>query len=110
MNVYTSNSLIPVQALAKCHMLQTVNLTWCVQLTDQGICPMVAGCNQLQLLSLHGLRGITNHTIDALALHCRRSLQTLDVHGCTAIDTGGEPMPLYLQRKLPQVTEFVVHT
>ena len=103
-------ALLCAQALAKCHRLETVNLTWCVQLTDEGICPMVAGCPQLKLLSLHGLRGISNRTIEALAKHCSSTLHTLDVHGCIAIAAGVEAMSVYLRCKLPNVTEFVVHT
>lgn len=101
---------IGLQALAQCHKLETVNLTWCVQLTDTGVCPLIAGCKNLQLLSVHGLRGITNHTIDALASHCSQSLHTLDVHGCVGIDSQGEAMPVYLKHRLPALTGFVVHT
>ena len=71
---------------------------------------MIAGCQQLKLLSLHGLRGISSRTIDALTQHCSSTLHTLDVHGCIAIDTGGEALPAYLRLKLPKVTEFIVHT
>ena len=99
-----------MQALAACHKLQIVNCTWCVQLTDDGICPMVAGCTHLQSLSLHGLRGITNVTIEALAEHCRDSLHTLDVHGCVGIVTEDNNIQSYLQRRLPNVKQFVVHT
>lgn len=99
-----------VQALASCSELEIVNFTWCVQVTDTGLCRMIAGCQQLKSLSLHGLRGVTNSTIDALAQHCRRTLHTLDVHGCTGIKTNGEAMPAYLKGRLPYVTEFVVHT
>lgn len=98
------------QALAKCHKLEVVNFTWCVQLTDTAICPIAAGCKGLQSLSLHGLRGITNQTIEALATNCRDSLHTLDVHGCIGIKGCEEPVQSYLQRKLPGVEHFVVHT
>lgn len=99
-----------MQALAHCHKLEVVNFTWCVQLTDEGVCPLAAGCPQLQSLSLHGLRGITNSTIEALAKHCRTSLHTLDVHGCTGIAYGEGSVQKYLEEVLPHVKQFVVHT
>ncbi len=99
-----------MQALAKCHKLEVVNFTWCVQLTDTAVCPIAAGCTGLQSLSLHGLRGITNQTIEALATNCRDSLHTLDVHGCIGIKSCEEPVQTYLQRNLPGVKQFVVHT
>ena len=99
-----------MQAVAKCHKLEVVNFTWCVQLTDTAVCPLAAGCKGLQSLSLHGLRGITNQSIEALAANCRDSLHTLDVHGCIGIKTYEEPVQSYLQRSLPGVKQFVVHT
>lgn len=99
-----------VQALASCHKLETVNFTWCVQLTDEGICPIAAGGPQLQSLSLHGLRGITNCTIQALSKHCRASLHTLDVHGCIGITCKESSVQAYLEKELPHVKQFVVHT
>lgn len=49
-----------VQRLGQCHQLRTVVLTWCVQLTDRGLLPLAQGCGRLELLSLHGIRGITD--------------------------------------------------
>jgi len=103
-------TFIVVQALAKCHKLEVVNFTWCVQLTDTAVCSIAAGCTGLQSLSSHGLRGITNQTIEALAANCRDSLHTLDVHGCIGIKSCEEPVQSYLQRNLPGVKQFVVHT
>lgn len=109
-NTVYPNTLLVVQTLGHCHKLEVVNFTWCVQLTDEGVCPLAAGCTQLQSLSLHGLRGITNRTIEALAKHCRKSLHTLDVHGCIGINTGEGSMQAYLQRELPHIQQFVIHT
>ncbi len=47
-------------ALAACHELRELSLTWCVQLTDAAVTALAAGCPKLELLSLHGLRGITD--------------------------------------------------
>ena len=99
-----------LQALAACHKLETVNFTWCIQLTDEGICPLAKGCTQLQSLSLHGLRGISNRTINALTENCCNSLCTLDVHGCVGIKTNNKSMQAYLQELFPHVTQFVIHT
>lgn len=102
--------LAAVQALRHCQKLEEINFTWCVQLTDEGLAPVVAGCLSLKSLSLHGLRGITNCTIEVLAKHCRESLHTLDVHGCIGIKTGESSVQAYLQKQLPHVTKFVIHT
>ncbi|KAL3141416.1 hypothetical protein ABBQ32_004985 [Trebouxia sp. C0010 RCD-2024] len=98
------------KALARCHKLEVINFTWCVQLTDEGVTPVAAGCPNLKSLSLHGLRGITNCTVEALAKHCRDSLHTLDVHGCIGIKAGDSSVWAYLQRQLPLVQQFVIHT
>lgn len=45
--------------MGQCHQLRTVVLTWCVQLTDAGVVPLAQGCSHLELLSMHGIRGIT---------------------------------------------------
>lgn len=99
-----------MQALATCHKLETINFTWCVQITDEGACPIAAGCQGLKSLSLHGLRGITNRTVETLAEHCHQSLDTLDVHGCIGIKTKDVNVQEYLQRRLPNVKQFVIHT
>lgn len=49
-----------VHRLRQCQQLRTVVLTWCVQLTDEGLVPLAQGCSRLELLSLHGIRGITD--------------------------------------------------
>lgn len=105
-----STNILLVQALASCHKLKTINFTWCIQLTDDGVCPIASGCTSLTSLSLHGLRGITNRTIEALAQHNKESLQTLDVHGCIGISTKSNDTEAYLLELLPNIEEFVVHT
>ena len=99
-----------VQALAACHKLEVINFTWCIQLTDSGVCPIASGCPGLRSLSLHGLRGITNKTIEVLGQHCRGSLHTIDIHGCIAVKTNDVPVRTYLLQHLPNIEEFVVHT
>ena len=48
-----------VRRLGQCRQLRTLLLTWCVQLRDYGLLPVAQGCSHLELLSLHGIRGIT---------------------------------------------------
>ena len=74
------------------------------------MCPIAAGCKSLSSLSLHGLRGITNRTIEALAQGNGESLHTLDVHGCIGISTKSGDTETYLLQLLPNIKEFVVHT
>lgn len=95
-----------VAALAACHELREVSLTWCVQLTHAAVTALAAGCPNLELLSLHGIRGITDASIEALARHCGRSLHTLDVSGCTGILCHDRPR---LQQLFPRLRCFVVH-
>ena len=105
--LHVSSSL---QALARCHKLQVANFTWCVQLTDDGVCPLAAGCPALESLSLHGLRGITNRTVAALAMYCSNNLHTIDVQGCIGIKTDESSVQAYLQKQLPNAKQFVIHT
>ena len=46
-------------------------------------------------------------SINALALNCSDSLQTLDVNGCIAIHGFSQEQ---LVSKLPNLTSFLVHT
>ena len=51
---------VGISRLGQCTQLRTVVLTWCIQLMDAGVLPIAQGCRHLQLLSLHGIRGITS--------------------------------------------------
>ena len=84
-----------IAALAAGGCLQHVNLTWCIQLTDAAVIALAVGNANLQLLSLHGIRGITDAGVDALAQHNSTTLHTLDITGCTGVST-------YTRQKLHQ--------
>jgi hypothetical protein len=77
-----------------------------VQVTDAGVAALAAGCPGLQLLSLHGLRGVTDRAVDALAAHCASSLTALDLSGCLGVARRGRAE---LRAALPRLTCFVVH-
>jgi len=63
-----------------CTRLQTLNLTWCVHLTDRSLAAL-AGCKFLCNLSIHGLKHVTDSGMQALAKGCKE-IVTLDVNGC----------------------------
>lgn len=74
-----------ITAVARGCSLQHINLTWCVQLTDAAVVALAQSCPDLELLSLHGIRGITDAGIDELKRHNSSSLHTLDITGCTGV-------------------------
>ena len=96
-----------LQALATCQHLQSVNLTWCIQLTDAGVCALAKGCRSLQSLSLHGNRHITNASIETLAASCADSLHTLDVQGAIGLI---HMTRAQLEQMFPKLRTHVVHT
>lgn len=87
--------------------MESVDLSWCISLTDKGVCKLAAACPHLSLLSLHGLRGITDVSINALAANCSETLHTLDVHGCVGVKASSQAE---LKLKLPNLVSFLVHT
>ena len=56
----------------------------CIQLTDDGVVPLAEACRRLELLSLHGIQGITDRRVlpSLLGTHpaagtgCRRELSS----------------------------------
>ena len=68
---------------------------------------MAAACHEFELLSLHGIRGVTDATIDSLARSCSATLTILDVNGCIGIQKRSKEE---LRAKLPKLTCFVVHS
>eukprot|EP00899_Mesostigma_viride_P027473 jgi/Mesvir1/7910/Mv25065-RA.1 len=93
-------------SIAKCSQLTSLNLTWCVHITDKGLLELAKGCRHLELLSLHGILGVTDAGIDALAQSCAATLHTLDVNGCTGIKDRNRQA---LLGKFPNLKEFLVH-
>ena len=94
-------------ALAACPLLRRLILSWAVQVTDAGVCALVAGGAALEVLSLHGLKGISDTSVDALAARCAPSLVALDVRGCVHVEGRAPEM---LRARLPRLRTFVLHT
>ena len=95
-----------IVALAAGGCLQHVNLTWCVQLTDVAVITLAMSSPHLQLLSVHGIRGITDAAIDALAQHNSATLHTLDITGCTGVSNNTRQQ---LHQAFPNVRCFLWH-
>ena len=95
-----------IAALAAGGCLQHVNLTWCIQLTDAAVIALAKGSPHLQLLSLHGIRGITDAAVDALAQHNSATLHTLDITGCTGVSRYTRQE---LHRAFPSVCCYLWH-
>ncbi|KAJ8448549.1 hypothetical protein Cgig2_012193 [Carnegiea gigantea] len=74
-----------VACVAICRNLASLNLTWCVRVTDVGVISIAEGCTSLELLSLFGIVGVTDKSLEALARSCSKTLKTLDVNGCVNI-------------------------
>lgn len=93
--------------LAKCKKLASLNLTWCVRVTDVGIIAIAEGCTSLEFLSLFGIVGVTDKCVEALSAHCSRTLTTLDVNGCVGIKIRKREELLQI---LPNLKCFKVHS
>ena len=97
LRLLTDEAMLAVAA--GCPQLHSLLLSWAVQPTDAGVCAVARRC-PLRLLSVHGLRGISGATVDALAEHCAPSLTALDVRGCLHVE---DKAPAQLQRRLPRL-------
>lgn len=91
--------------------LETLNLTWCVQLHDAALASLLAACPALRWLSLHGINGAGQGALSALAASptLRTTLQALDVRGCATLPPQ-ERHPTALRRRLPALRAFVLHS
>ncbi|KAM1306338.1 hypothetical protein ACFX2H_008739 [Malus domestica] len=74
-----------VSCIARCKSLLSLNLTWCVRVTDLGVIAVAQGCTSLEFLSLFGIVGVTDKCLEPLSLTCSNTLTTLDVNGCIGI-------------------------
>ncbi|KMS98796.1 hypothetical protein BVRB_3g068720 isoform A [Beta vulgaris subsp. vulgaris] len=74
-----------LMCIAECNNLVYLNITWCVRVTDVGVIAIAKGCTCLELLSLFGIIGVTDKSLEALSASCSNTLKTLDVNGCINI-------------------------
>lgn len=72
-----------------CKLLESLNLTWCVNVDDAAMFVIAENCTNLTLLSVFGLKGVSDAMLDALAAPgtCGQKLTTLDVHGCPNVSS-----------------------
>ncbi|KAK8590261.1 hypothetical protein V6N13_089024 [Hibiscus sabdariffa] len=93
--------------IAKCKKLTSLNLTWCVRVTDVGAIAIAEGCTSLEFLSLFGIVGVTDECLVALSKSCANTITTLDVNGCVAIKRRSRDD---LLRLFPYLKYFKVHS
>ncbi|XP_050228129.1 F-box protein At3g58530 isoform X1 [Mercurialis annua] len=96
-----------LSCIAKCNNLVSLNLTWCVRLTDVGVIAIAEGCTYLEFLSLFGIVGVTDKCLEALSRSCSNTITTLDVNGCIGIKRRSHDELLQL---FPHITCFKVHS
>lgn len=89
--------------------LRTLNLSWCLQLSNASLLPLFGRTPQLRWLSLHGNRRLGGEVLEALAAGCGR-LEALDVRGCTGAGEAAERAPAALRRRFPRLTQFALHS
>lgn len=94
-------------SIAKCKNIRTLNLTWCVRVTDVGVIAIAQGCTSLEYLSLFGIIGVTDKCLEALSEFCSNTITTLDVNGCIGIKKRSREELLQL---FPYVRCFKVHS
>ncbi|XP_077225352.1 F-box protein At3g58530-like isoform X3 [Tasmannia lanceolata] len=93
--------------IAKCKNLASLNLTWCVRVTDLGVLAIAESCTSLEFLSLFGIVGVTDKCIETLSKFCSNTLTTLDVNGCIGIKRRSRDELLQL---FPHLRCFKVHS
>jgi F-box and leucine-rich repeat protein 2/20 len=88
--------------------LKYLNLSWCSKITDVAVESLAPQLDSLELLSLHGILGITDKTVEYLHSNesLRNRLQTLDLYGCANVKNKDHQ---YLIEKFPKLTCFKHH-
>ncbi|KAF3579047.1 hypothetical protein DY000_02032321 [Brassica cretica] len=93
--------------MVKCIKLESLNLTWCVRITDSGVITIANSCTSLEFLSLFGIVGVTDRCLETLSQTCSATLTTLDVNGCIGIKRRSREELLQM---FPRLTCFKVHS
>ncbi|GLJ46472.1 hypothetical protein SUGI_0979400 [Cryptomeria japonica] len=94
-------------SIAKCRKLVSLNLTWCVCVTDVGVKSIARNCPFLEFLSLFGILGVSDSSLETFSKFCSDKLTTLDVNGCINIKRRSKSELLEL---FPKLTCFKVHS
>ncbi|BFG38339.1 hypothetical protein CerSpe_246140 [Prunus speciosa] len=89
-----------LSCIARCKSLLSLNLTWCVRITDVGVIAVAQGCTSLEFLSLFGIVGVTDKCLESLSSTCSNTITTLDVNGCIGIKKRSRDELLQLFPKL----------
>ncbi|KAH0971879.1 hypothetical protein GBA52_024035 [Prunus armeniaca] len=89
-----------LSCIARCKSLLSLNLTWCVRITDVGVIAVAQGCTSLEFLSLFGIVGVTDKCLESLSRTCSNTITTLDVNGCIGIKKRSRDELLQLFPKL----------
>uniref|UniRef100_A0A6N2MQF4 F-box/LRR-repeat protein 15-like leucin rich repeat domain-containing protein n=1 Tax=Salix viminalis TaxID=40686 RepID=A0A6N2MQF4_SALVM len=76
-----------LSCIARCKNIVSLNLSWCVRVTDVGFVAIAEGCTSLEFLSLFGIVGVTDRCLEVLSRFCSNTVTTLDVNGCVGIKT-----------------------
>uniref|UniRef100_A0A8C7XBN7 F-box and leucine-rich repeat protein 2 n=1 Tax=Oryzias sinensis TaxID=183150 RepID=A0A8C7XBN7_9TELE len=71
-----------------CRMLETLNLSWCDQITRDGLVSLCRGCHKLQVLCVSGCGNITDASLTALGLNCPR-IKILEAARCSHVTDAG---------------------
>lgn len=86
--------------------LRQLWLSWATGVGDEGVLAVAQACPRLELLSLHGLLGVSDAALDALVhAPCAATLRALDVRGCKHLS---RREPEAIREVLPRVTTFVL--
>ncbi|CAN0927483.1 F-box protein At3g58530 [Linum grandiflorum] len=96
-----------LSCIAKCRNIVSLNLTWCIRITDIGVIAVAEGCTSLEFLSLFGIIGVTDKSLEALSRRCSNTLTTLDVNGCVGVKRRSRDELLQL---FPYLECFKVHS
>lgn len=96
-----------LSCIAKCKNIVSLNLTWCVRVTDVGVVAIAEGCTSLEFLSLFGIVGVTDKCLEVLSRFCSNTVTTLDVNGCIGIKRRSRDELLQL---FPRLRCFKVHS
>uniref|UniRef100_A0A7S3CJI8 F-box/LRR-repeat protein 15-like leucin rich repeat domain-containing protein n=1 Tax=Strombidium rassoulzadegani TaxID=1082188 RepID=A0A7S3CJI8_9SPIT len=90
-------------------LLEYLNLTWCLSITDRAIVEGVAKfLSKLNLLSVYGLLEITDASFDALEQSpLKWTLETLDVNGCKEMSRGAAEE---VRAAFPRVKTTIFHS